>query len=661
MKKKLLIITVNSVARIGLQTYLSSLFSNYLTIDAVRYADVTGDSLETADYILYSSPEIRSLLSVPVPETTHQMICTRTFNHTYLHKIFQIPPGSIVYLVNDKETSAYEVIRQLQDFGISQYQFLPHYPGSGPASPLIQHAITVGELHLVPQNIPMVIDIGNRVPDMSTVSEIISYFHLPMSLANEITRNYINHLVQIMKLSNSQLAHGLNTQHITQIIINNIANGICLLDSHDEIRMANRAFSQMMGFEKKNPVGSSLSALLSGNGILCSIHSGTEHHFRNSGGIPIRLWVQEIDAINSSRMYLLHTYQEEEYGPPGDFAPVGHTLHSFGDIITAAPKMLNLLDNAKRISLNDFHIVIQGESGTEKEMLAQAIHRNSRHHDGPFVTLNLIALESSAVEKALLGYEEGAFFGARPGGQVGLLETAGGGTLFINGIQYMTHQIQALLLNVLQSGGFKKIGGCQTIPANIRIIAATAKNLYPLVLEGSFLDELFFTLNSVSLDTLPLRQRREDIPLLLNYFLKNDLNNPALVMEDIFSEHLCQFLTQYSWPGNAQEARNLCKYFSCIYSRRIIGLQELPSYILNQITEVQKQLSQPEQLVLQLISSNPRIGRTAICRLLARQDMEITDGKVRGLLQDLVKAGYIKVNRTKGGCEITELGSLILQ
>lgn len=663
MKEKLVIITLNSTARIGLYSYLSSIFHNYLEIESVLLPDVTPKLLSSTSCILYSAADIQPKCQDIVPDHVHELICIRTFNHTYLHKILQIPPGSFVYLVNDSERNTYEVIRQLQDFGISQYHFLPYYPGCSPVSPEIKYAVTVGEVHLVPKTIPTVIDIGNRVVDISTINEIIAWYHLPLNLADEITRNYINHIVQIIKLSNQQLSQALDTQMITQAIINTIANGVCLIDSSDSIQMVNQPFTSMLCLLSHDLIGQNLPALLEDHAITCDLHGSSEFLLKNTNEELIRLWIQEIDTINASRMYLIHSYRSNDTSELMDDTTPGsmtRKLYDFSHIITQTPSVLHLIETAKRISLNDFHVIIQGESGTEKEVLAQAIHNNSRRHDAPFVTLNLTSLEAAVINTELLGYEDGAFPGARPGGMTGILESADGGTLFIDGIQYMPHYLQSVLLQVLRNGSVKRVGGTRPIPVNIRVIATTTKDLYQMVQEGTFIDELFFTIHSVSLITVPLRQREADIPLLLDHYLKNVFNNYNIAPETILSEQLLQYLKQYSWPGNTQELNNLCRHFFSIYNRELLALQNLPPYILNQIAANQSRLSVAEKQILNLIASTPHIGRSVIKRLLEEDGVSITEGKIRSTLQTLSDHGYIKVHRTRGGCEITEMGQVIL-
>ena len=191
---------------------------------------------------------------------------------------------------------------------------------------------------------------------------------------------------------------------------------------------------------------------------------------------------------------------------------------------------------------------------------------------------------------------------------------------------------------------------------DLRLIVTSVSDLYSRVLEGKFLDELFFLLSTVSLYTIPLRQRRNDIPLLLETFLKRSFHEPGLSSRELLTEPVLTFLNQYDWPGNVLELKNVCTYFSCIYHREPLSLSDLPGYILNQIRKHEQQLDITEHRILSLIAANPRSGRSFLCSRLKEEGIQLSEANIRTSLQRLASAGYIKVHRTRGGCEITELG-----
>ena len=657
MKKKLLILTVNPVAKKGISSYLSSIFSRYLTIESARAADITPESLESAHCILFSTESVKNRLSVPLPPDIPRLTCMRTFNHTYLHKILQIPPGSSVYLVNDTQKNAEEVIRQLEEYGFSQYHFQPFYPGISQVSDEIYYAVTPGELHLVPSNIRTVIDIGNRVVDISTINEIIACFGLPTSLADEVTRNYMNHIVQVLKLSNQQLSRVLDLKQINQIILNNSSEGLCLLDQEGKIELMNTAFYRLAGLKEVSLTGVFFSHLLKEYGISYDFPPQSETLIERPGSKPFRLWFQKFRVNRTSEMYLVHASVQEQDAPEQFFPARIPNLCNFNHFVTQNPAQLHLLDTARRVSLNDFPIIIQGESGTEKDLLAQAIHRNSMRHDGPFISLNFSSLTPAGIETELLGCSENPARNLHR--RIGAFEAAQNGTLLINGLQYANPETQQLLLNVLRNGCYTAVGSTLPHALNVRIIVTSTVDLYSLVREGRFLDDLFFYLNTVSLTTIPLRQRRGDIPMLLNFALKDAFHDPDISIENVLTENTIAFLKQYDWPGNRQEMKNLCSYFSCIYRRETIPITDLPGYILNQIDNTDTKLDITEKKILSLIMANPRIGRNSIRGKLLEEGISLSEGKIRNVLAGLSENGYIKVHRTRGGCEATELGVLM--
>ena len=163
-----------------------------------------------------------------------------------------------MYLVNDSERSAKDSIQLLYTLGITQYRFIPYYPGCPETDPGIQYAVTVGENKLAPRNVQTLVDIGIRIADISTISEIASFFHLPLSLADVVSLNYINQFVQLLKISNHQLSQATNTKFITQSIISNIDTGICIIDDEGKIQMINKQFKEALDIPRSHLVGTLL-------------------------------------------------------------------------------------------------------------------------------------------------------------------------------------------------------------------------------------------------------------------------------------------------------------------------------------------------------------------------------------------------------------------
>ncbi|MFR8676790.1 MAG: sigma 54-interacting transcriptional regulator, partial [Escherichia coli] len=222
-------------------------------------------------------------------------------------------------------------------------------------------------------------------------------------------------------------------------------------------------------------------------------------------------------------------------------------------------------------------VLISGESGTGKELIARAIHYNSRRAKGPFIKVNCAALPESLLESELFGHEKGAFTGAQTLRQ-GLFERANEGTLLLDEIGEMPLVLQAKLLRILQEREFERIGGHQTIKVDIRIIAATNRDLQAMVKEGTFREDLFYRLNVIHLILPPLRDRREDISLLANHFLQKFSSENQRDIIDI-DPMAMSLLTAWSWPGNIRELSNVIERAVVMNSGPIIFSEDLPPQI----------------------------------------------------------------------------------
>jgi len=231
------------------------------------------------------------------------------------------------------------------------------------------------------------------------------------------------------------------------------------------------------------------------------------------------------------------------------------TSWQWGHILTNSARMMDLCKDTAKISLSQANVLISGESGTGKELIARAIHYNSRRVNGPFIKINCAALPESLLESELFGHEKGAFTGAQTLRQ-GLFERAHQGTLLLDEIGEMPLALQAKLLRILQEREFERIGGHQTIQVDIRILAATNRDLQAMVKDGTFREDLFYRLNVIHLMLPPLRERREDIPLLANHFLqKFSSENQRDIIE--IDPAAMSLLCGGSWPGNIRELSNV--------------------------------------------------------------------------------------------------------
>lgn len=260
---------------------------------------------------------------------------------------------------------------------------------------------------------------------------------------------------------------------------------------------------------------------------------------------------------------------------------LGKEAH-FEDLYTKDPRMKEVIIQAQKASITPYTVLITGESGTGKELLAKAIHYNSPRADKPFIILNCAAIPRELIESELFGYEKGAFTGATQR-KLGLFEVANQGSIFLDEIGDLSTSAQAKILRVLQEKEFQRVGGDETIKVDVRILAATNKNLAAEIRNNNFREDLFYRLNAVSIHLPPLRERKGDIPLLVDHFLKKSSQEIKKGIRGISPECM-GFLERYDWPGNIRELQNVIeRLVTWAENDSIITEDYLPPELLSQM------------------------------------------------------------------------------
>ncbi|MFV8827658.1 sigma-54 interaction domain-containing protein [Alkalihalobacterium sp. APHAB7] len=240
-------------------------------------------------------------------------------------------------------------------------------------------------------------------------------------------------------------------------------------------------------------------------------------------------------------------------------------------------KMKTVVSLAKKVAATDATIMLYGESGVGKEVFAKAIHEASTRHSKPFIPINIASIPDALFESELFGFEEGSFTGSRKGGKKGLIELASGGTLFLDEIGEMSLNVQAKLLRVIQERSFNKVGGTKAVPMDIRIICATNRNLSEEIKKGTFREDLYYRINVVPITIPPLRDRKEDIPFIIDNLLrelKSKYGKHVIVDEEII-----EVLMEYRWPGNVRELFNVLEHMVAVCSKSHFELEDIPDYI----------------------------------------------------------------------------------
>lgn len=294
---------------------------------------------------------------------------------------------------------------------------------------------------------------------------------------------------------------------------------------------------------------------------------------------------------------------------------------SFSKIIGTSPAFAQMMDLVSKVAPTRSTILLSGESGTGKEIIAEAIHFASSRGEGPIVKINCGALTETLLESELFGHEKGSFTGAHQQ-RIGRFEMANGGTLFLDEIGEMSLGMQVKLLRVLQDGCFERVGSSRTIQVDVRIIAATNRDLEREVKEGRFRQDLFYRLNVITIEIPPLRERVEDIPLLAGYFLNkySELNTKNILG---FSPEVHQVLSNYPWPGNVRELENIIERAVSLCQTSTVELSDLPARLTGSpaagsylVVPIGISLDEIEQSVLKKTLIKTKGDKKAAARLL---------------------------------------------
>ena len=374
-------------------------------------------------------------------------------------------------------------------------------------------------------------------------------------------------------------------------LFDNISDGICIINELGQLCYANKAYEGILKIQSKTFEGASIYECNTDGVILKALRErkNIKGLLKNSKG-RCRISVSA-SPIFSEYIFrgVLAIYREELSTPEvkgrdcvvelrtGENKADMEYSGRFKNIIACSKAMKSVLDIAYKASRTSSTVLIRGESGTGKELVAKSIHSNSSRVNGPFVTVNCGAIPTTLLESELFGYEQGAFTGASKR-KTGKFEQANGGTIFLDEIGDMPVEMQVKLLRVIQEREFQRVGGNDTIKCDIRIIAATHRRIEEAIEKGEFREDLYYRINVIPIYLPSLRERREDIPILVSHFI-NKLGEESDKGYIRLSEEAEACIYKYNWPGNVRELENLIERLIVLCDKDIIELQDLPSDI----------------------------------------------------------------------------------
>ncbi len=388
-----------------------------------------------------------------------------------------------------------------------------------------------------------------------------------------------------------------------QTILDTSFYGIAVVNRDGIITMVNRATEEFLGMDRSEMIGKHVTEVI----------ENTRLHIVVKTGKPEVGWVQRLKGrdIIAERIPIIEdgqvvgaigkiifkdiselealmkqvellenkvAYYEKELDA------VRSVKYSFSSIIGKSSQIQELKKLALKYARTDANILLIGESGTGKDLFAQAIHNASPRCRNKFIHVNCAAIPRELLESELFGYEKGAFTGALKDGKPGKFELANGGTIFLDEIGDMPLEMQAKLLKVIETKEVERVGSTKSIKVDIRIISATNKDVRRLIEEGRFREDLFYRLNVVSLNLPPLRERREDIDLLIDHFLREICEKYGKDLIKI-DEKVREIFMRYHWPGNVRELMNVLERMIISTDKRVLTVEDVPSYIRNELTE----------------------------------------------------------------------------
>lgn len=325
--------------------------------------------------------------------------------------------------------------------------------------------------------------------------------------------------------------------------------------------------------------------------------------------------------------------QEQDSSPAED-------INLGAEIVGEAPAMQEVFRAIGRLARSNITVLINGESGTGKELVAQALHRHSPRRQGPFIALNMAAIPKELLESELFGHEKGAFTGAHVQ-RKGRFEQANGGTLFLDEIGDMPIELQTRLLRVLSDGEFFRVGGHSGVKVDVRIIAATHQNLEKRVERGDFREDLFHRLNVIRIHIPSLRERREDIPALVGYFLNKAAKELNMATKNV-SPDVEMYLSQLPWPGNVRQLENTCRWLTVMSPGQVVQMDDLPVELSADTSEGgSAQGSDWQQLFRQWAANKALTGQEGaladVVPLIEHLLMEVALEKTAGKRQEAAK------------------------
>lgn len=656
----------NSDAIDHMKKNLTRVFEDYIYVENYFLDGLAKDEIIEADAYLVSNENMLYPLKKHISNFYKVILINRSINKKYLSAILEIEKDTDVLVVNDSYESTIQTTYTFYELGISHVNFIPYDKELSKTDIYknISIAVTPNEEDLVPSHIRTVINIGYREISFDTMFKLMHKLDLDLKLTN---RNLIRHMHSVVEANvdfhSNYLDNYLKSQMLNRVI-HDSAFAILVINDSFQLVYSNGKANSIFNIIDGTPYD--LTSFMGEQDIAAiNIEDSTNHLISiNEENYlieksPIMLMDQIVGYCitlqNENDLRQLESNLASHLRKRGLYAK-----YNFSDIIHKSSVMNNCIALAKKAAITNYTILIRGESGTGKELMAQSIHNYSQRKAAPFVAINCAALPESLLESELFGYEGGSFTGAQKNGKTGLFEQAQKGTIFLDEIGDISANLQSRLLRAIQEKQIMRIGSDKIIDVDVRIIAATNKNLEEEVRKGNFRNDLFYRLNVIPIIIEPLCNRKEDILPLLKNFL-GDFYERVTSSEE-------EMLLAYDWPGNVRELESTSIYYKTLAkfpdSINASFNPTISSFAINKNGQ-SKNKGTLIVRILECINVSSEvfhgIGRTALQTKLRQEEIRIGDGKLREILCELESKNLITISKGRSGAQITEKGIKYLQ
>ena len=577
MKKEVAVITGATEIRNFMKKQIDMIFEDLVNTSVYSLEDGTIKDLKKSDLYVISTSASEHLGEKFI-QTHNTVVVDYTISKDKVNYLKNFPKGTKAIFFNVTAKMCMEAISMMYHLGINNIEFIPVYPNieKFPDASLI---ITPAETKLLSKEAKgrEIIDIGHRILDANTIIEIALKLEFEHVLYYKKIKEYLNSVATNDYSLSKILEKATQAESQLGILMGTLDIAIIGVDKDNFICSCNESAEKILEKSCSNLVGNNAEEILSY--IPFSEVKKDKEKIRSRlikiNGEYVNLNITPvIKAENYMGAFaILQRFREEEqkqHELRRQMLNKGHKAkYNFDDILGESPSIKRIKEIAKKMAKTNSAVLITGESGTGKELFSHAVHNYSDRKDYPFVAVNCAAIPDNLLESELFGYEEGAFTGAKKGGKIGLFEFAHMGTLLLDEIEGMSPALQIKLLRVIQEKEIMKIGGDKVINIDVRIIATTNEDLRNLIKEGKFRKDLYYRINTLPILVPPLKDRDDDVYLLLEKFKKD------VGAEFKFTEKAKEAFKMYNWEGNIRELKNYVEFFNFM-DKEYIDFDDMP-------------------------------------------------------------------------------------